>query len=1132
METELKSFDIGAFDPNQDMFIEASAGTGKTYTIQKIVAKLVETRIKLNEILIVTYTEKAAGELRDRIRKELTERMTDEQVSVKTKELFQKALREVDTATIGTIHSFCQKALRDYAFEAGQAFSVEMVDDAAVEEFIDCKIRDEWVKENDFKELLKVSADVKGTTESLKAYFKSGVEKYFEGVKIKQDVVFADFLDAGIKSGYTTNNIDFNDTSIVEILVTVKTQEEFIKRLNTKKSVKGIFEGTINARKRFLPACFVVSKIASVVSEWKQYKAEHGLQSYNDMIDSVRDKVVRGDQTFCSALQGRYSYAIIDEFQDTNQRQWDIFQKLFLKADAHHLIVVGDPKQSIYSFQGADIDVYKRATKEITDCGGAGFRLDTNYRSTNDMIEACNLLFKNLKGNVNNDSALGDGFIKSNMPSDSALQKPAPLFNGDEIKPFLISEEVSAEEFAKRAVACIRRYVEKDSDGKTRLQVFDKNDPGQRRNVTLRDFAVLARTCSEMEPIEEELRKKGVPFLRYKDTNLFAGCECREWIALFKALNAADFAGDNLRFLNEVLVTDFFGVPVQHVSCMKYQRGDCEERALLQEWKCKLDQHLHAQFLEDVFAKSKLNERLGTIYRLQEFAKMKQLGDYAIRYLIDHQASLANLILHLESLARNESQAEDENGNLVAKSTDFDAVQVMTMHASKGLEFPVVISVGGFKGRNSQNDSKSFFLYHDGGNDDAKHIVLGVDDDAKAMRINEELTEWQRLFYVAYTRASSLLMLPCYEEWNNSRIKSPAFLKSTFEDADYLDAYCDRMSDIDDDTPRNLKDVDEQESPANISCVQKQIPIAVQRMHSYSSLAHDDESENAVTSAEGRSLQGSNGPEQVPAAEVGIDPKPIIFQNEHDDIKNDGSVDDYPAGAAIGNVLHNTLETLCNGGQGLSFADFGARNVGEMKKCEALRELLQQEFAEQGFYATGRMEDWIDYSIELLWNTLNGRLKNAASADECFRLADLAPKTMKAELEYYLNADGVDYRAFCKGFMDLVFLHQGRYCILDWKSDRLESYDAKSVKARVDESYSIQRVLYSYCLIQWLKTFHPEMSESEIFEMYFGGIYYVLLRGTKAGTVNGIYGQTWPSYEALKACYDVLSQKIETLAKK
>mgnify|MGYP006386311133 FL=1 len=184
---------------------------------------------------------------------------------------------------------------------------------------------------------------------------------------------------------------------------------------------------------------------------------------------------------------------------------------------------------------------------------------------------------------------------------------------------------------------------------------------------------------------------------------------------------------------------------------------------------------------------------------------------------------------------------------------------------------------------------------------------------------------------------------------------------------------------------------------------------------------------------------------------------------------------------------------------------------------------------------------WMKITMQYLWNTLNAKLPTIAGVKDDkavvekgeFKLVNLPLNAHKPEVRFDLDADKKDeasadmeknIRRFCKGFIDLMFVrgegNNKRYCILDWKSDRLEDdiYSPAALKKKVDEEYSVQRVLYSYCLIQWLKQFCNE-SESDIFKNHFGGIYYAFLRGTEGGTGKGIYAQTWKDYATLEAAY-------------
>ena len=201
---------------------------------------------------------------------------------------------------------------------------------------------------------------------------------------------------------------------------------------------------------------FIYSQIPLLFEEWQRIKKDHKSQSFNDMILSVHRAVMEksldgSDSSLCKKLRSEYTHAIIDEFQDTNQLQWDIFKKIFI-CDKHSVLVVGDPKQSIYSFQGADVNVYRSATEEIKNSK----ELKYNYRSTNKMIEACNRFFS-CKSFFRDKSV----FHKSEPPESVEQQKNAARFWDDNLKkwtnpaPFWMSEEcLSEKSFAE---TCVRK---------------------------------------------------------------------------------------------------------------------------------------------------------------------------------------------------------------------------------------------------------------------------------------------------------------------------------------------------------------------------------------------------------------------------------------------------------------------------------------------------------------------------------------------------------------------------------------------------------------------------------------------------------------------------------------------------
>ena len=370
IETEFNAKDNTPLK-GQSIYIKASAGTGKTYNIQKIVRQLLERKDvpQLEKILIVTFTEKAAGELRDRIRKELTGFDAD-----------------VDNAPIYTIHSFCQKTLEEFAFTAKKPASLELIDEEEISDFIDRAIRDGLENDENFRtELIPLFENAENKDsfiESLKDDLKQAVARYYPDEKIVEldansDSIYLKYEGKKEQKDYTFEDCDF----LLE-------KEESGNYDEVKKDITRVFTGkdAANHKKnieKYKKARFYGNILKSLYQAWQLEKSQNKQQSFNDMIRNVREAVCEKNSALKKELQKKYDVAIIDEFQDTNQQQWDIFREVF-KNDSHSLIVVGDPKQSIYAFQGADINVYENAIGTFEN----GYKLSHNYGSTDQMIEA------------------------------------------------------------------------------------------------------------------------------------------------------------------------------------------------------------------------------------------------------------------------------------------------------------------------------------------------------------------------------------------------------------------------------------------------------------------------------------------------------------------------------------------------------------------------------------------------------------------------------------------------------------------------------------------------------------------------------------------------------------------------
>ncbi|MCQ2120483.1 MAG: UvrD-helicase domain-containing protein [Fibrobacter sp.] len=1238
------SLNIGSnnsFDPSRSLCIEASAGTGKTYTIQQIVARLINDGTPLNKILIVTYTEKAAGELKDRIRKKIEEALDTLKLNKDNKEdveynkvkdvrLFAEALREVDNAPIFTIHSFCQKTLRENAYDAGRPFDMTMIDEEFVEGIIAEWSRSKWLDNKLYQILLSSGIKAQSLIKGLSGLLCNSINIY-KGTDNSGSEIVKLSEPKGLKFGSINTSCDevcamlerggfaglLQIRVVGEAYLTLKKYKastfDAVQHQNGKNGPKDVakngksvadfintlesWDGTGN-KKIFGTAQFgnelksaqpaelfdalnlfyeglndsagIYAKIGSVIKniflveqtpelfrKWQTYKDSHKCQSYNDMILSVHHAVLAKDSygnesLLCQKLRKQYKYAIIDEFQDTNQLQWDIFKKLFSP-----IFVVGDSKQSIYSFQGADVNVYQKAIEHIKTVGVKN-DLVNNFRSTKNIIEGCNHLFEAVNGkdffaksqsgkSSDSDNTNFISFTESHFPKDAI--KVEPTFKGSPQNPFIIPEkEIGETAFAQAAVEKIIEFctfTNVNSRVQTALQVFDKDHPDKLRDVTFKDFAVLARTRSEMEIIEDAMRNAGVPFARYKDTNLFNGRECAEWIALFKAIDASDFTARNRRLLSEVLITDFFRVKLSDAEKDLFDDPMNIVRQRLQEWKAMAEKRRFAELQEKVYEHTQIEKHLMDLSMLQNLAKLRQIGNYCIAFLYQNNASISDIVRHLEGLRKDDADTDDEDGNLVAKGTDFDAVQVMTIHASKGLEFPVVISVAGFK---QFNDNVSGpFIYHEG-----ESTKMGFENDDKAIRKSEEIEEWKRLFYVDFTRASSVLIMPRYTKW---RVKDSEAYKPEFE---FLGRAFDNLW-------KNHQKYIEKLPECNWGTERPDILRNIVKTQILKPLSDASRKEQDEGSREQQELCANNlqkdmaklgilqfsystlnGKADESISETGADRSNKDEGNDAQDAAREAQLIKYPKGNKLGNALHSIFEDL-------KFQEFGqiVKSLESAKIHAQLVNLIDDQFKKQGLPIWKHQKEWTDHTAEIVWNTLHAELPEISGGTftgERFSLTSIPSNKIKKECQFNVNAtlencgiaSGHLGRMF-KGFMDVIFvrsqnkncifdINNVRYSILDWKSDILENdiYSDAAVRAKVDEEYSIQRVLYSYCLIKWLNQFYPEKTDAEIFDQHFGGIYYVFLRGTQEGQSSGIYAHTWKSFDDLQKSFD----KLKVLMKK
>lgn len=1183
-------FNILNFDPSVNAYIEASAGTGKTYTIQRIVTKLIGMgAARLPEILLVTYTDKATGELKDRIRRILEtavgggeagkslfkEVFGRETATDKERSCFRSALSDIDLASIYTIHSFCERVISSFAFETNSALTLAQTSDDAVTALVEKACRDEWTKDEKFQQLLAVDENVEDiidkVTSAIQKYipettdvdvlvspdpavfpekesrqfvnldgegkknfplFKKnlGILKKYRSVQCtatKSVGSFADALEAWDGESALYDGRPFSKTFFNKI----PEEEELQQACRFFISVKTVLSSFDPAK--YLKNIFVAGEVKRLYAEWQEYKRANKQQTFNDMILNVYNRVNgMPDSPLSAAIRGKYKFAVIDEFQDTNLLQWGIFRTVFLNQKNNHLFVVGDPKQSIYSFQGANVEVYRRAIAEI----GTGYSLVTNYRSSPAMIDACNTLFANgnyAKSKESVEADFGGAFPRSLAPGGAPA---AAALNGSSFAPvWLSAPETDPTNFARFAILQLAGFFKLKS-GKTAMQLPDKD--GALRNIRYSDIAVLTKSRPEMAAVERELGFAGIPFLRYKDNSLFNGMECAHWSALLRAIDTVDNSLRSQRVIRAALLTLFLRDSAEDPRTLdKAEAFSFEDEGnpfltQLEIWRGLARKKLWAQLLEQIYTDTRIEEKLNGPSYLQTLAKIRQIGDYIVSVLYTDGCSLEEAARHLENLHAKGEVAE-QDAAYVAKGTDKDAVQVMTIHASKGLEFPIVIAPGGFKGEVA---NASVYLQDDpaeGTELPRRRIVFGHNS---AITVSA-YSEWHRLFYVAYTRAKYLLILPRYVAG-----------KKVHPDALFIEpAIADIKSKIDAgelsgdnfrffEPPKTAlpgggaygktfaayESLLKQEqaasgAPVNVAQVGAELSEIKKRplyqwCTSYSQIAHSPGA--ASHSEEGRTPDKEESPK--PDGEI------VPAENSSDDCRPMITDPTFPRGTGVGTAIHSVFE----------LSDFPA--LGNLPEAECLengdlRERIRGAFLENGL-AVDSHPDWIKEVAGLVHRTLNAELPEICGGSptgKMFSLRELPGDNRRAEMMFQMNGSA---RWLCKGFLDLVFRRVSgdgveRYSILDWKSDSLGAYDADSIEAQIQKmNYNVQRVLYSYFLIRWLKGFFPEEENASVFENHFGGIYYVFFRGCQSGKSAGIYAKPFKDYAELETLYKEIIQ--------
>jgi exodeoxyribonuclease V beta subunit len=703
--------------------IEASAGTGKTYSVASIVTRAIamNENIRIGNVLVTTFTRNAAAELRDRIRRRIasTESQLRAEIAIsgdhlaasllneeplERAERLARALREFDTATISTIHAVCARILTTAGLPSAGSSD-----------------------DNEVKELIE---------------------------EVVNDAVI---WEANLGNTYDPSRL----ASVVRARLAAPLSVLGYDSSAGKKKKRASITAEVKAERDHL-----VEVIEACVHRVRERMANQ--PTFDDMLRRAAEVLADKSQVaLVAALRQKYLLAVIDEAQDTDKLQWSIFQNIFPDSSKNMLLAVGDPKQAIYRFRGADIDAYlsvREDDKLLT--------LRENWRSDEDLIAALNHLFDGWE--------FGTGI--NYIPVKARTGAPKSSIVG--VKPLSIislGAVTNKTRIVRPTALRVREILEN-------VQIASH---GKTRAVKPGDICVLVTSRNTGASVESALREMGVSAVSSGTENVMQG---EMATAVYNLLRAMDEPYETSR-IRLAAASPFFGASLATAGALDDETVE-QIRRTISLWGSTLRRRgvaaLAASLRADLEIAARIVQGSGGERRETDFAHVIELL---------HSATLgvgctpAEVLNSFNDFSQLEPQSEIISRRV---ESDKDAVQIMTVHAAKGLEFPIVVVADLWKKVRAKNPKKpspdAFYRDSPTNPGEREHVidatyVLGSDlfAEAKEGRKQEESDEVKRLFYVALTRARHHVSLIVADDDPAKKTKTPRIVEGLAEPTRFQD---------------------------------------------------------------------------------------------------------------------------------------------------------------------------------------------------------------------------------------------------------------------------------------------------------------------------------------------------------
>ena len=1197
--------------------IEASAGTGKTYTITTFYLRLLlEQQLSIDKILVVTFTIAATEELRIKITERVLLalawlRCTDEtqQASVDADdtlvELLQRLPREqavklledaasrLDEAAVYTIDAFCMRVLQDHAFDTGMPYRTDFVADdteiktRAVQDFwrhvtgtkseaylnfmsakyatpdklaegIDRILRFEYantVGSVDSDEVEALQAEVQQLFSAMQAEWNE------QPLVIRELLTKSDALKRNIYKVDKINQV-FNkfDEWMQQPSVPAKLLAD-IQFLSSSKIAAAqkvrheppehplfdLVDEFIAKHERYSGSLLLLVRLEAlqyVRSAVKRFKESRSILHFEDLRSRLFEAINSASGASLAAhVRRRWPFALIDEFQDTDPQQYHIFSQIYAEqSDDSGLFLIGDPKQAIYSFRGADIFAYIEASRNTAD--DRRYTLNTNWRSTTQCVEAVNAVFQTPQAPFLFDDEIPFSPVAAAGSADKAPlqidgQQSTPLqfwlLQPDEqAKKPTIAREAAAYEALTACAGNIRDILNKANAGDATLGA---------RPVAAADIAVLVRTNQHAAQMQMALRAQGVRSVRLANNGVFESEEARELLVILRAITEPSRTGT----VRAALATRILGYTASDIDALNASEAQWDTLITsMLNYQDILEQRGVIACLQQVFVDLGVSQRLlGQLGGEQQLTNLLQMAELLQVKSRDY-STVSELLQWMTT--RIENRTIDEELMLRLES-DEDLVKIVTIHKSKGLEYPIVYLPVPWDSPPRQQDMPVFHdpetleLCIDMGSEQLSHSVL--------IAKREAFAESLRLLYVALTRARNLCVVcwgPVYQAQDTSlayllhpRInaeelntkKGPLTVAEINADLDALSAACDGAI-----STREISEADLVKAQYQPVAAVDQLSLPAftatvwsdWRISSYTGLLRNDNSErpdhdsiepqtdvdgldtalDALVAADANLSTSSSGPEHD-------SPEPLTDDSQF------AGIFAIPAGARTGEFLHYVFENI----------DFTKASGADhaAARAEAVAGGLDR-YGNLGRHEPQRLQELSDACELLVDNTLQANLALAANNGEAsLQLADIGVHNRLNELEFYFSVDnagvddihrilstvpnyaetasGLSFRklsGLMHGYIDLVLRHDGQYYIVDYKSNLLgqdlADYNTDSLRSAVrSHRYDLQYLIYTVALHRYLQRSLKDYQ----YERDFGGVYYLFLRGIRKERSTGIW---------------------------